>query len=304
MSNRVAYGETLVELGQKDSRVVVLDADLAKATQTDRFAQAFPNRFFNMGIAEQNLMGVAAGLATTGLIPFVSTFAIFASMRASEQFRNSVAYPNLNVKVVVTHAGVENGADGPSHQSVEDIAIMRAIPNVTVIAPSDPVSTKKAVLAVAKAWGPAYIRLGRAEMDTIYDEDFEFEVGKGVQLRDGDDLTIVAVGNMVKKALIASDRLKREGINARVIDLLTIKPFDEQLIKKASQETGGIVTVEDHNILGGIGGAISEFLSACHPTKVLRIGIADRFGTCGEPNAVQEYLGLTVEHIVAAAKQI
>ena len=304
LANRIAYGEALAELGRRVPRVVVLDADLAKATQTDRFRQAFPERFFNAGIAEQNLMGLAAGMAATGLIPFVSTFAVFATMRGVEQFRNSIAYPNLNVKVVATHAGIENGPDGASHQSVEDLAIMRAIPNTTVIVPSDPITTKKAVEAVAQTYGPAYIRLGRAEMPFLYAEDFQFEIGKGAQLRDGYDLTIIAVGNMVEKALLAADELAKERIRARVIDLLTVKPLDEELILKAAQETRGIITVENHSILGGLGGAICELLSERYPARVLRVGLQDRFGGCGNPELLHEELGLSVDSIIAAAHRL
>lgn len=304
IANRVAYGTALANIGKRNPKVVVLDADLAKATQTDKFADLFPERFFDMGIAEQNMMGVAAGLATTGLIPFVSTFAVFASMRAVEQFRNMIAYPNLNVKVVVTHAGTENGGDGASHQSVEDIAIMRSIPSTKVIIPSDPISTAKAIETIAEDDGPTYVRLGRLPTPYIYDDSFEFTIGKAVQLTEGDDLTIIAVGNMVEKALQAQKILLDGNIQARVIDLLTVKPLDTEMILSAAEETRGIITVEDHNIIGGIGSAVSEYLSEVRPTKVFRIGVQDCFGDCGDPQVLQEHFGLTVANIVEKARKL
>lgn len=304
LANRIAYGTALAQLGKQNSKVVVLDADLAKATQTDKFADLHSERFFDMGIAEQNMMGVAAGLATTGFIPFVSTFAVFASMRAVEQFRNMIAYPNLNVKIVVTHGGTENGGDGASHQSVEDIAIMRSIPNTTVIIPSDPISTMKAIKAVAEHHGPSYVRLGRLPTPYIYDDDFQFTIGKAVELTKGNDVTIIAVGNMVERALRAQKILLEENIEARVIDLLTVKPLDTKMVLAAAKETKGIITVEDHSIIGGIGSAVSEYLSEVHPTKVLRIGLQDTFGDCGDPGVLQEHFGLTVANIVEAAKRL
>lgn len=304
LANRIAYGTALAELGKQNSKIVVLDADLAKATQTDKFADLFRDRFFDMGIAEQNMMGVAAGLATTGLVPFVSTFAVFASMRAVEQFRNMIAYPNLNVKVVVTHGGTENGGDGASHQSVEDIAIMRSIPNTTVVIPSDPKSTVKAIKAVAEHDGPTYVRLGRLPTPYIYDDNFQFTIGEAVELAKGNDVTIIAVGNMVEKALKAQKILLGKQIEARVIDLLTVKPLDTKMILAAAKETKGIITVEDHSIIGGIGSAVSEYLSEVYPTRVWRIGLQDTFGDCGDPEVLQEHFGLTVANIVDKAIKI
>lgn len=304
ISNRVAYGAALAELGALDPRVVVLDADVAKATCTAEFAKRYPTRFFEMGIAEQNMMSVAAGLATMGFIPFVSTFAVFATMRAVEQFRNMVAYPNLPVKVVATHAGIENGGDGATHQSVEDIAIMRAIPNVKVIVPSDHISTKKIIHALPQIEGPVYVRLGRSENEAIYGEDFSFVPGKAVELMPGEDLAILAVGDMVEKAVAAGKILREKGIKARIVDVLTVKPLDEEMVLKAARETRGIITVEDHNIYGGLGSAVAEVLARRSPQTVTMIGLADRFGLSGECEELKEYFGLSVKRIVEEAERL
>ncbi len=304
MSNRVAYGLALSQLGEYNPKVIVLDADLAKATYTIKFAEKYPDRFFDFGIAEQNMVSAAAGLATMEFITFVSTFAIFASMRAVEQFRNMVAYPELNVKLVVTHGGTENSGDGATHQSIEDIAIMRTIPNVKVIVPSDYFSTYKAVLAIADIQGPVYLRLGRSESQTIYNENFNFKVGKSVELFSGEDVTIIAIGSMVEKAVFAREILESQGIHARIIDLLTIKPLDEEAILRAAIETRGIVTVEDHNVYGGMGSVIAEFLAEKYPTRVLRVGINDHFGCSGDLEELRENFGLSVSNIVGKVKEL
>lgn len=305
VATRDAYGEVLVELGKENNNIVVLDADLSKSTKTYDFSKAYPERFFNIGIAEQNLVGMAAGLSTAGKIPFASTFAMFATGRAFEIIRNSVAYPKLNVKICATHAGLTVGEDGASHQALEDIACMRAIPNMTVIVPADGVETKAAIRAIAEYNGPVYVRMGRSAVPTLNDEStYKFEIGKGVQLKDGNDVSIIATGIMVSKAMEAAEKLAAEGINARVINIHTIKPIDKDIIAKAAQETGAIVTVEEHNIIGGLGSAVAETLVETHPVPVKRIGTMDTFGESGKPNDLLEKYGLTVDAIVAAVKQI
>ncbi|MGL5694739.1 MAG: transketolase family protein, partial [Peptostreptococcaceae bacterium] len=253
IATRDAYGKTLVRLGEMNDDVVVLDADLSKSTKTNDFSKAFPNRFFNMGIAEQNLVGAACGFATAGKIPFVSTFAMFATGRAFEVIRNSVCYPKLNVKICATHAGITVGEDGASHESIEDITIMRAIPNMTVVVPADGIETEKMILEAAKFNGPMYVRLGRSAVPTLFNEDYKFEIGKGVVLREGNDATIIACGMMVNEAIIAHEELKGEGINVRVINMSTIKPIDRELIVAAAKETKAIVTAEEHSVIGGLG---------------------------------------------------
>ena len=280
-SNRVIYGRTLVELGRRDPRIVVLDADVPKSTNTCQFRDAFPDRFFNCGVAEQNMMCIAAGLAASGKIAFASTFAVFASMRACEQIRTSIAYPRLNVKVVATNAGLDNAGDGVTHQGIEDLAIMRSIPGLTVLSPSDPVTTRQAVLALAEREGPAYMRLGRNPSPVVHTADVDFQVGKMIPLRKGDDLTIVATGNMVHAALAAAESLAALGIQARVLDCHTIKPIDQESILAAAEETRGIVTAEDHSIVGGLGSAVCELLAEVHPTLVRRVGLQDCFGSSG-----------------------
>lgn len=304
IATREAYGKALVKLSNMNENVVVLDADLSKSTKTADFKAAAPERFINMGIAEANMMGVAAGLSTCGKIPFVSSFAIFAAGRAFEQIRNSICYPKLNVKVCATHAGLTVGEDGATHQSVEDISLMRSIPNMTVINPCDAVETEAAILAAAEFNGPCYVRLGRLAVNVINDEkNYKFEIGKGITLADGDDVTIAATGIMVDLALQAKEMLDKDGINARVINIHTIKPIDNEILVKAAKETGAIVTAEEHSIIGGLGSAVSEVVSEEYPVPVLKVGIKDTFGESGKPNELLELYGLTAEAIVEKAKK-
>jgi transketolase len=303
-ATRDAYGETLAQLGEENSDIVVLDADLSGSTKTAIFAKKFPERFFNMGIAEANMVGTAAGLAAAGKIPFVSTFAIFAAGRAWEQIRQSVAYPKANVKIVPTHGGVTVGEDGGSHQSVEDIAIMRAIPNMTVIVPADAADTRGAVAAAAAHKGPVYIRLGRNKVPAVFTNDHQFILGKGCQLSPGSDMTFITTGIMTAQALQAASLLEKEGISARVIHLATIKPLDEEIILDAAMETGAIVTAEEHSVIGGLGSAVAELLAENHPTKIKRVGIHDRFGTSGKSEELLKYFNLTPEDLVEAAQEV
>ena len=307
MSNKIAtreaYGKALVKLGKINDDVVVLDADLSKSTKTNDFYKAYPDRFFNMGIAEQNLVGAACGLATCGKIPYASTFAMFAAGRAYDQIRNSICYPNLNVKICATHAGITVGEDGGSHQSVEDISLMRSIPNMTVLVPADGVEAEKMIFAAAEYNGPMYVRLGRSAVPTLFDENYNFEIGKGVVLKEGNDATIIACGMMVNEALIAADMLKEENINVRVINMSTIKPIDTELIIKAAKETKAIVTAEEHSIIGGLGSAVSEVVSENHPVKVKKVGLNDCFGESGTPGELLEKYGLTAKNIVAKVKE-
>lgn len=298
IATREAYGVALAKAGAVNPKVVVLDADLSKSTKTDVFAKAYPERFFDMGIAEQNMYGVAAGLAASGKIPVASTFAMFAAGRAFEIIRNSVCYPKLNVKICATHAGLTVGEDGASHQAIEDLALMRAIPNMTVINPADGVSTEKLVAQAIEMYGPCYIRLGRAAVPNFYPEDATIEIGKGCELRKGTDVTIVATGIMVNEAMIAAETLEAKGVSVRVVDIHTIKPMDEAILVKAATETKFIVTAEEHNIIGGLGSAVSEVLAEKAPAKVLRVGVMDTFGESGKPNELMEKYGLTAKHIV------
>lgn len=308
MSNKIAtreaYGKALVKLGKINDDVVVLDADLSKSTKTNDFFKAYPNRFFNMGIAEQNLVGAACGFAASGKIPFASTFAMFATGRAFEVIRNSVCYPKLNVKICATHAGITVGEDGGSHQSVEDISLMRSIPNMTVLVPSDGTEAEKMIFAAAEFNGPIYVRLGRSAVPTIFEEDYDFEIGKGVTLRDGNDVTIIACGIMVNEALIAADMLKEENINVRIINMSTIKPIDTELIIKAAKETKAIVTAEEHSVIGGLGSAVSEIVAENYPVKVKKVGINDCFGESGTPNELLEKYGLTAKNIAEKVKEV
>ncbi len=297
-ATRDAYGKALVELGKKHQDVVVLDADLSKSTKTADFAKQFPERFINAGIAEQNMVGMAAGLASAGKVVFASTFAIFATGRAFEAVRNSVAYSKMNVKLCATHAGLTVGEDGGSHQSVEDIVLMRSVPNMTVVVPADGVSTARAVSALYDMNGPAYLRLGRPAVPVIYDQDSPFEIGRANRLRRGEDAAIIACGVMVSKALEAAELLAREGIEAAVVDMHTIKPLDEAAVIELARETGNILTVEEHSIIGGLGSAVCETVCAHHPVPVVRLGVNDVFGQSGEPNELLEHYGLTVEKIV------
>ncbi|MDS1004553.1 transketolase family protein [Clostridium sporogenes] len=304
IATREAYGKTLAKLAEENSEVVVLDADLSKSTKTADFKKVCPERFINVGIAEGNMMGIAAGLATCGKIPFASTFAMFATGRAFEQIRNSICYPNLNVKVCATHAGVTVGEDGASHQSVEDISLMRSIPNMTVICPSDAVETEAAIRAVADYNGPCYVRLGRSGVSVINDNaEYKFEIGKGIKLREGKEATIIATGIMVDAALEAYNILAEEGIKVNVINIHTIKPIDKDIIVNAARETGVVITAEEHSIIGGLGSAVCEVLSENHPVSVLRVGIKDTFGESGKPAELLKKYELTSEDIVKAVKK-
>lgn len=304
IATREAYGKALVKLSKLNDKVVVLDADLSKSTKTAEFKAVAPERFINMGISEGNMMGVAAGLATCGKIPFASSFAMFAAGRAFEQIRNSICYPKLNVKVCATHAGLTVGEDGATHQSVEDISLMRSIPNMVVINPSDAVETEAAILAIAAYEGPCYVRLGRLAVETINDENnYKFEIGKGITLSEGNDVTIVATGMMVQLALEAKKELSKDGINARIVNIHTIKPIDGELLVKAAKETGAIVTAEEHSIIGGLGSAVSEVVAEGYPVPVVKVGIKDTFGESGKPDQLLEKYGLTVESIVNSAKR-
>ena len=301
-STRDAYGDALIELGDNPD-VVVLDADLSVSTQTNKFAGKYPTRFINVGCAEQNLMGVAAGLAIAGKIPFASTYAIF-SMRAWEQIRNTIAHDKLSVKIAVSHAGLTNGPDGASHQSLEDLALMRVIPNMSVINPCDAIETRNAVISEITRKGPTYIRLNRAKTPVIFDDNYHFKFGEAVKLTDGNDLAIFATGTMVHKALEASEILKKDKINARVINIHTIKPLDEKTIIKTAKETGAVISIEEHSILGGLGGAIAEVLGEQYPVPMKIIGVRDVFGESGEYEELLEKFGLTTKNIVASAREI
>ncbi|MBC7333952.1 MAG: transketolase family protein [Actinobacteria bacterium] len=303
LSNREIYGITLCELGEENKDIVVLDADLSKSTNTYRFKEKFPERFFNMGIAEANMISVAAGLATVGKIPFASTFSVFASTRALEQLRTSIAYPRLNVKIVATNAGIEIGGDGATHQAIEDIAIIRSIPNIIIISPSDPVSTEKLIRAISEYNGPVYVRLGRWPNPYIYNLNEKFEIGKAKIIKEGSDLTIISTGNMVNKCVQASEILNSKGISSTVIDMLTIKPLDCDIVLEYAKKTKHIITVEDHSIIGGLGGAVSEFLSTTYPIKIKVIGIKDTFGTSGRnPEDLFNYFHINTEDIVKEAE--
>ncbi len=304
IATRDAYGETLKELGDANKDIIVLDADLSGSTKTSVFKKAHPERFFNVGIAEQSLIGTAAGLATTGKIPFASTFAMFATGRAFEIIRNSVCYPKLNVKIAATHAGLTVGEDGATHQALEDISIMRSLPNMVVLSPCDAVDTKQCIIKAAEYNGPVYIRLGRAKVPVILPEDYKFEIGKGTVLKEGEDVTIIATGVMVDKALKASEELSEEGIKARVINMSSIKPIDKDIIIKAAKETKGIVTVEEHSIIGGLGSAVAEVTSENYPAKLIRIGTMDTFGESGDGSKLLDAYGLNVENIIKKAKEI
>ncbi|WP_206459540.1 transketolase family protein [Anaerovorax sp. IOR16] len=304
MATRQAYGEALAELGAKNPNIVVLDADLSKSTMTVNFSKAFPDRFLNMGIAEQNMYGVAAGLALSGKIPFASTFAMFAAGRAFEIIRNSIGYPKANVKICATHAGVTVGEDGASHQAIEDIALMRTIPGMTVLNPADGVSAKKLLEDAASLNGPVYVRLGRAAVPMLYNEDTKVEIGKGNCVKDGNDYTVIATGIMVNEALIAAKQLEEEGVQVRVIDMHTIKPIDQEIIIKAAKETKGIVTAEEHSIIGGLGSAVSEVVTQNCPVKMKLIGVKDCFGESGKPAELMEKYGLTAKDIYEAVKSL
>ncbi len=303
IATREAYGSALAEFGG-DQRIVVLDADLSKSTKTDTFKKQYPERFINMGIAEGNMMAVAAGLSTCGKIVFASSFAVFAAERACEQVRNSICYPKLNVKIGATHAGISVGEDGASHQAVEDIAIMRSLANMVVLSPADAVETRHAVKAAIEHDGPVYLRLGRLGVPAIYEEsNFQFQLGKGITVSEGNDVTIIATGLMLYTAIEAGKILAEEGIKARIVDIHTIKPIDTDIIVKAAKETGAIVTVEEHNIIGGLGSAVAEVVVQNYPAPVKIVGLKDTFGRSGKPYQLLEYFGLTAKNIAENAKE-
>ncbi|ATW25928.1 transketolase family protein [Candidatus Formimonas warabiya] len=304
IATREAYGRALVKLGEKYANIVVLDGDLSKSTKTADFAKVFPHRFINVGIAEQNLMGTAAGLATTGKIPFVSTFAMFATGRAFEQIRNTIAYPRLNVKIAATHAGITVGEDGASHQTVEDISLMRSIPHMTVIVPADAAETEAAVLAAAQAEGPVYIRLGRLAVPAVNDENYRFEWGKAVVLREGTDVALIGTGLMVDACVQAAKVLETEGISAAVLNVHTIKPIDRETIVRVVKTTGAVVTAEEHSIIGGLGSAVAEVLGENRPAPLKRVGVLDSFGESGAPQDLLIKYGLTAENIVNGAREV
>lgn len=297
-ATRQSYGEALLELGKENEKIVVFDADLATATKTNLFAKEFPNRFFDMGIAEQNMISTAAGMATCGKIPYASTFAVFAAGRAYDQIRNSVCYPNLNVKICATHAGITVGEDGATHQMIEDISLMRTLPNMTVISTSDDTQTKWAVKEISKIEGPVYLRLSRLATPIIYDENQKFEIGKAVQIGDGTDGTIFATGVTVAEALKAQEKLAQKNINVRVVDIHTIKPIDKEMIIKCAKETKKLISIEDHNVIGGLGSAISEVLTEEYPAKLIRLGIKDTFGKSGKAEELMKYFGITSTNII------
>lgn len=297
-ATRQSYGEALVELGKENENIVVLDADLATATKTIEFAKEFPKRFFDIGIAEADMIGTAAGMATCGKIPYASTFAVFAAGRAYDQIRSSVCYPNLNVKICATHAGITVGEDGATHQMLEDINLMRGMPNMHVFCPSDDVQTKWLIKEISKIQGPCYVRLCRLTTPDIYNENQKFEIGKMVQIGEGTDATIFATGVTVSEAITAQKELKERGINIRVIDVHTIKPLDEEMIIKCAKETKRLISVEDHNIIGGIGSAISEVLTDKFPTKLERMGINDTFGKSGNAKELLKYFKIDSQAII------
>lgn len=297
IATRQSFGEALEKLGEENKNVVVIDADLAKSTKTSLFAKKFPDRFIDVGIAEQNMIGIADGLSTFGKVPFVSTFAAFATGRVYDQIRCSVAYPKLNVKICGTHAGVTVGEDGATHQMLEDINLMRGLPNMTVISTSDDVQTKWAVEEISKIDGPVYLRLARIATPVIYEENQKFEIGKGVQIGNGTDATIFATGVTVSEALKAQELLKERGFDVRVVDIHTIKPIDRELIVKCAKETDKIITVEDHNIIGGLGTAVCEVLAEEYPTKVIRMGIPDCFGKSGKAADLMKYFRIDAQAI-------
>lgn len=304
VGTRDIYGETLARLGEFNQNIVVLDADLSASTKTGVFAKKYPERFFNMGVSEQDMMGTAAGLAASGKIPFASTFAIFATGRAWEQIRQSIAYPRLNVKIVASHGGITVGEDGASHQSIEDIALMRVLPNMTVIVPSDGVETNQVIETIIEYQGPVYVRVSRGKTPLIFDESYRFEIGKGKVVLEGNDATVFTMGTMLYKSMEAARMLKEEGINIKVVNLSTIKPIDKELVIAAARETKAVVTVEEHSVIGGLGSAVAELLGENCPVFLSRIGIQDRFGMSGNAEDLLKYYGLTPESIAIAAKNV
>ena len=303
-ATRESYGVTLEELGKEREDIVVFEADLSKATKSEKFGKAYPDRYFNVGIAEQNMVGMAAGVSSTGKVPFATTFAVFAAGRAFEVIRNSVCYPKANVKIAATHAGITVGPDGGSHQAIEDLALMSSLPNMIVLSPADDIEACKCVKAAAEVNSPVYLRFGRIPLDDIYTDKYDFQIGRGSELAKGDDVTIIATGIMVHKALKAAEELKDEGINARVINMATIKPIDEEIIVKSAKETKGIVTVEEHSIIGGLGDRVSAVVCESHPTAVKKLGVKDVFGESGNPDELLEKYGLTVGNIKETVRSI
>ena len=301
---REVYGKTLVELGHENEDIVVLDADLTVSTKTNLFGKEFPDRFFTMGVSEQDMMATAAGFALTGKRPFASTFAVFATGRAWEHVRQSIAFPNLNVKIVATHAGLTVGEDGATHQALEDICLMRVLPNMKVIVPADAVETKQAIKAVFEDYGPVYVRLARAKFPTIFNDKYEFKIGKAQILRDGGDVAILAAGIMVNEALEASRMLEKEGVDACVVNVSTVKPIDTDTIVNVARKTGYVITIEDHNIIGGLGGAVAEVLSENCPVPLKRMGMQDRFGRSGDGLKLLEYFGLKAKNIVQSVHEV
>ena len=297
-ATRESYGEALLELGKENKNVVVLDADLSSATKTNLFAKEFPNRFFDMGIAEQNMMSTAAGIATCNKIPYASTFAVFAAGRAYDQIRNSICYPNLNVKICATHAGITVGEDGATHQMIEDISLMRTLPNMKVLSVCDDMETKWAVNEISKIDGPCYLRLARVATPDIYDENQKFKFGKGIQIGNGTDATIFATGVTVNEAIKAKEELLKRGIDVRVVDIHTIKPIDKDLIVKCAEETNKLISIEDHNIIGGLGSAISEVLTEFYPKKLIRLGVKDMFGKSGKAFDLMKFYHITSDDII------
>lgn len=302
LAQRSYYGKALADLAEKDKNVVVLDADLAGSTKTGNFKKVAPERFVEVGIAEANMIGVAAGLAASGKTAFASTFGVFASGRCWEQIRMAVAYPKLNVKIVATHCGLSVGPDGATHQALEDISVMRSLPNMTVVVPCDAYEAYAATMALAEMKGPAYMRMGRSEFPVIMSQDCKFQIGKATVMREGDDVSVIACGQMVGAALEAAETLASEGISAEVVNMSTIKPLDEEAIKATASKTGAVVTVEEHSIIGGLGSAVAEFLSENLPTPLVRVGTRDTFGESGDADELLKKYGLTASDLVAAAK--
>ncbi len=304
IATRDSYGKALLELCQAHEDVVVLDADLAESTKSGVVRKAMPERFYDCGIAEGNMIAVSAGMATTGLVPFASSFAMFATGRAFEQIRNAIGYPHLNVKICASHAGVSVGEDGATHQCLEDIALMRTIPGMVVMCPSDDVETRACVKAAYEHQGPVYIRTGRLAVPVFHEEDYDFRIGKGEVLHEGNDITIVATGLMVKEAMDAAEMLQEKGVSCRVINICTIKPLDVDILVKAAKETGRIVTAEEHSIIGGLGEAVCSALAENYPAKVRRVGTMDEFGTSGPAAAVLERYGLTAKNLVKVCEEM
>lgn len=302
IATRQSYGEALAELGEKNENVVVFDSDLSEATKTSIFAKKFPERFFDMGIAEQDMMSTAAGMSTFGKIPYASTFAVFAAGRAYDQIRNSICYPKMNVKICATHSGVTVGEDGATHQMLEDLGLMRGLPNMTVLCTSDDTETRWAVEKISEIQGPVYVRLCRLATPVIYDENQKFEIGKAIQIGEGTDATIFATGVVVSEAIKAKEELEKQGINIRVVDVHTIKPIDKEMIVKCAKETKKLISIEDHSIINGLGTAIADVLTEEYPCKLIKLGVKDEFGRSGKATELLEHYGLTAKHIVEAVQ--